>query len=74
MAVRCARGAHGEHPIRDGRRMVPLSRLGAVTFFFAADAPLARVVADASDLDEADRRLAAMGLRTEFAYEREHAP
>jgi hypothetical protein len=73
MAVRCARGGFGDHPIREGRRTVPLSPLGAVTFFFRPDAPLARVVADAADLEEADQRLAAMGLRTEFAYEREHA-
>jgi hypothetical protein len=73
MAVLCARGGFGEHPIREGRRSVPLSPLGAVTFFFAPDAPLARVVANAGSLAEADERLAAMGLRTEFAYEREHA-
>jgi hypothetical protein len=73
MAVKCARGFYGQHEIREGRRTVPLSPVGAVTFFFEPDAPLARVVADAADLDEADRRLADMGLRTEFAYEREHA-
>jgi hypothetical protein len=73
MAVRCARGGFGEAAIRGGRRTVPLSPIGAVTFFFRPDAPLARVVADAASLEEAEERLAAMGLRTELAYEREHA-
>jgi len=34
MALRCARGEYGAHPIRDGRREVPLSPIGGLSFFF----------------------------------------
>ena len=78
-AVASARGAYGLGEIRQGRRHVPRSPLGAVTFFFdargalRAAAPLAQAVLDAGDLAEADARLAALGIRTELAYERDAA-
>ena len=79
MAVRCARGEHGRGPIRDGRRTVPLSPLGAVTFLFDARAAvgsaarLARAVRDDRSLEAAHERLTAMGLRTELRWEQERA-
>ena len=78
-AVRCARGEIGEAPIREGRRSVELGPLGALTFFFdvraafAAALPLARAVAGANGLDPADETLAALGVRSELAYERSRA-
>ena len=78
-AVASARGAYGLGEIRQGRRHVPRSPLGAVTFFFdargraARRAPLAQAVLDAGDLGDADARLAALGIRTELAYERDAA-
>jgi hypothetical protein len=79
MAVRCARGDHGRVPIRSGRRTVPLSPLGAVTFLFdpgaAMDsaARLAAAVRDATSLLDADGRLRARGVRTELGWEQERA-
>jgi hypothetical protein len=79
MAVRCARGGYGETAIRDGRRTVELSPVGALTFFYdcataiAGPARLAAAVADAGSLTEADAIIAALGIRTEFQYEREMA-
>ena len=78
-AVRCARGEIGEAPIREGRRSVMLGPLGALTFFFdvaaafGAALPLARAVAGSEGLDSADEALAALGLRSELAYERSRA-
>ncbi len=73
--VRCARGEVGEAEIRGGRRRVPLGPIGALTFCFDLEAatpelPLAVAVADAGDLDEADRALNGLGVRTELDYER----
>jgi hypothetical protein len=79
MAVRCARGEHGRGPIRDGRRTVPLSPLGAVTFLFDARAAvrsaarLAHAVRDAASLHDAHETLTAMGIRTELRWEQERA-
>jgi hypothetical protein len=79
MGVRCARGETGTVAIRGGRRSVQLSPLGALTFFFdpvkavRAAAPLARAVAPAKSLGEAQEILAAAGVRTELDYERERA-
>jgi hypothetical protein len=76
MAVRCARGGHGETAIREGRRSVELSPVGALTFFYdcavalAGPARLAAAVVDATSLAEADAVIAALGIRTEFEYER----
>ena len=78
-AVAAGRGAHGAIAIRGGRRTVHRTSLGAVTFFFdplvAAEsaARLARVVAGAAGLEEAQERLEALGIRTELEYEREAA-
>ncbi len=75
MAVRCARGETGEVSIRSGRRTVLLTpdggRIRCVDPEVAIDsaARLARVLLDARDLADAQDRLAAMGIRTELAYE-----
>jgi hypothetical protein len=79
MAVRCARGGYGETPIREGRRHVELSPVGALTFFYdcavalAGPARLASAVVDAASLTEADAIIGGLGIRTEFHYERDMA-
>jgi hypothetical protein len=79
MAVRCARGGYGETAIREGRRSVELSPIGALTFFYdcaiaiAGPARLASAVAEAASLAEADAIIAGLGIRTEFHYERDMA-
>jgi hypothetical protein len=79
MAVRCARGALGRAEIRGGRRTVPLSPVGALTFFFdpaaalRSAARLAAAVVECNSLEEAQAVLAARGVRTELDYERELA-
>jgi hypothetical protein len=56
---------------------VELTPLGALTFYFdpaaalASAARLARAVREATDLDDAHDRLAALGVRTELELERE---
>jgi hypothetical protein len=78
-AVAAARGEHGPIAIRGGRRVVNRTTLGAVTFFFdpaaalRSAARLGRAVAGAGSLEEAQDRLAALGVRTELAAEREAA-
>ena len=75
--VRCARGETGPTPIRDGRRTVELTPVGALTFFLEAGpsigefAPLAEIVSGAPTIDEARSALAAAGVRSELDYERE---
>jgi hypothetical protein len=75
-AVRCARGETGTTTIRRGRREVVLSPVGALTFYFdpatavAEVAHLARAVAGATSLDEANDQLHELGVRTELDYER----
>jgi hypothetical protein len=79
MAVRCARGALGRAEIRGGRRTVPLSPVGALTFFLdpaptlRSAARLAAAVVHCESLDAAQQALAARGVRTELDYEREMA-
>jgi hypothetical protein len=79
MALRCARGERGRTAIREGRRAVLLTELGGVVAWFdplrAIDsaARLAAAVRDAGSLAEADAILAARGIRTELAYERDMA-
>ena len=79
MAVRCARGETGTAEIRGGRRTVSLTPLGALTYFFdpaiavARSAPLARAVSDAGSLEEAQEKLASIGVRTELDLERARA-
>jgi hypothetical protein len=75
-AVRCARGEVGWATIRRGRRRVPLSPFGALTFYFdpaiavETVAPLARAVMDATDLENANELLHRLGVRTELDFER----
>jgi hypothetical protein len=79
MALRCARGETGDVQIRDGRRTVTLTPAGGRVFFFDCEAAmrsasrLAAAVRDARDLDDAQRILEAIGVRTELTYEREAA-
>jgi len=79
MAVRCARGERGSVPIRGGRRMVELTPLGALTFFFdplaaaGSAIPLATAVSPAASLEEAHDALMGMGVRTELDLERARA-
>src|SRR6185295_13420028 len=76
-AVRCFHGAIGEATIRQGRRTVELSPVGALTFYFDvakaiwSAARLAAAVIDAEDLDAANEILRARGIRTELDYERD---
>ncbi|HEX8102241.1 MAG TPA: DUF1152 domain-containing protein [Solirubrobacteraceae bacterium] len=78
-AIECARGGFGPSPIREGRRSVELSPVGAVTFFFdpaaamGSAARLATAVVEADSLQAAQDILAERGVRTELDYEREHA-
>jgi hypothetical protein len=79
MALRCALGEVGVTAIRGGRRTVRLTPEGGRVFFFdpatamASAARLARAVQGAASMAEADDLLAAMGIRTELAYERDAA-
>jgi hypothetical protein len=78
-AIRCARGEIGTATIRNGRRTVPLSPLGATIFYFQpqvaldSTARLAREVASATSLDHANDLLHDRGIRTELDYERAFA-
>ena len=79
MAIRCFRGETGTTTIRRGRRTVPLSPIGALTFYMdpvaavRSAARLAAAVADAESLEEANDCLNALGVRTELDLEREAA-
>lgn len=76
-ALRCFRGELGEATIRQGRRTVELSPLGALTFYFDiakaiwSAARLAASVIDARDLDHANELLHGLGVRSELDYERD---
>jgi hypothetical protein len=76
-ALRCFQGALGEATIRQGRRTVELSPVGALTFYFdvpaavGSAARLAAAVMDARDLDHANELLHGLGIRTELDYERD---
>jgi hypothetical protein len=78
-ALRCFRGEYGVTEIRDGRRTVPLSPLGALTVYFDVEAAvrsaarLAAAVSDAGSLEEANDVLHSLGVRSELDYEREMA-
>lgn len=78
-ALACARGAYGPQPIRGGRRTVERTPVGAIAFFYdpaaalASAARCASAVLGAGDLEDAQARLAAAGIRTELDYEREAA-
>jgi hypothetical protein len=79
-ALACFHGASGAAAIRGGRRTVPRSPIGALTFYFdvgAAARSAARLTAavlDASSLEDANERLHALGVRTELDLEREVPP
>jgi hypothetical protein len=79
MALRCARGETGDVPIRQGRRTVPLTPAGGRLICFdpqiaiASAARLAHAVSDATSLDDAQRILTTLGVRTELDYERDAA-
>ena len=76
-ALRCFRGEAGQSTIRQGRRTVDLSPVGALTFYFDvakaiwSAARLAATVVDAEGLDHANELLHALGVRTELDYERD---
>ena len=77
-ALRCFRGEVGPAEIRGGRRTVELSPVGASTIYFdvaAAVGSAARCAArvgDAADLEEANRMLTELGIRTELDFERDN--
>jgi hypothetical protein len=76
-ALRCFRGETGQSTIRQGRRTVELSPVGALTFYFDvakaiwSAARLAATVVDADSLDHANELLHELGVRTELDYERD---
>jgi hypothetical protein len=76
-ALRCFRGETGTATIRQGRRTVELSPVGALTFYVdvaaavGSAARLAAAVMNAHDLDHANELLHALGVRTELDYERD---
>jgi hypothetical protein len=77
--LRCARGERGPTAIRDGRRPLELSALGALTVYVepraavASAAVLARAVRGRPTLAAANEALHELGVRTELDYERERA-
>jgi hypothetical protein len=76
-ALRCFHGEIGHATIRQGRRAVELSPVGALTFYFdiaaavGSAARLAAAVGEARDLDHANELLHALSVRTELDYERD---
>lgn len=78
-AVRAFRGASGLTSIRDGTRTLELSPVAAQTFYLDVDITinvagrLARAVAGAKSLEEANDALGALGVSTELDYERDAA-
>jgi hypothetical protein len=76
-ALRCFRGETGHATIRQGRRTVELSPVGALTFYFdvtaavSSAARLAAAVGEARGLDHANELLHALQVHTELDYERD---
>jgi hypothetical protein len=74
-AVRAYRGASGTATIRGGTRSLELTPAAAVTFYLDVAVTmetagrLARALADAPSLQEANRTLNALGVRTELDLE-----
>jgi hypothetical protein len=74
-AVRAFRGASGIATIRGGRRSLELSSAAAVTFFLDVEVTvgsvgrLARAVAEAETLGDANQALNELGIRTELDSE-----
>jgi len=80
MGLRCARGALGSVPIRNGRRTVQLTASGGLVFFFdplvalRTAARCARLVAGAGTLDDANAILLDNGIATELDWEASQPP
>jgi hypothetical protein len=78
-AVRAFRGTHGTVRIRGGERPLDLTPAAAQTFYldvaitYASAGELARAVAGAGSLAEANAALTALGVYTELDLEREAA-
>jgi hypothetical protein len=78
-AVRGFRGAAGPTAIRGGRRSLQLMPAVALTVYYdvtiayEATAPLARAVADAESLAEANEILRSLGVRSELDWETDAA-
>ena len=78
-AVRAFRGVNGPVEIRGGRRTLELRPAAAGTVYFdiavalRATARLAVAVMDATDLDDANRILTDLGVRTELDWEKNAA-
>jgi hypothetical protein len=78
-AVSAFRGASGAATIRGGTRTFELTTVAAATFYLDVDGivraagRLARAVADATDLEQANDALNRLGVRTELDLEREIA-
>jgi hypothetical protein len=78
-AVRAFRGASGTASIRGGARTLELTTTAAVTFYIDVDVTLgttgrlARAVADAASLEQANEALSRLGVRTELDLEIEAA-
>ncbi len=76
-AVSAFRGASGRQTIRGGRRTLELTAAATLTFYFdvaiafATAGRLARAVAGAADLEQANAALHALGLVTELDRELE---
>jgi hypothetical protein len=76
-ALRCFRGEFGTTTIRNGRRAVQLSPVGACTMFLEpraavrSAARLAAAVTGAPNLEAANTVLNGLGVRTELDLERE---
>ena len=79
LPARAFRGAPGRYTIRDGACAVELTLLAVVTFFLEprlameAAAPLARAVANTTNVHDANSALNGMGVRTELDLETEAA-
>jgi hypothetical protein len=79
LVARAARGEAGPIQIRDGRRVVQLGPVAALSFVFDLEAamqelPLARAVADASSIEAGRDAFNDFGISTELDYEERHAP
>jgi len=80
MALRCAHGALGPVPIRDGRRTVQLTAAGGLVYFFdplvalGSAARCAQLVARAGSLGEANAILLGRGIATELEWETSQPP
>jgi hypothetical protein len=78
-AVSAFRGESGIKTIRRGRRPLELTSIAALTVYLDPEVTmrstgrLAQAVADANDLEDANRKLHELGVRTELDLEREAA-